>query len=141
MSITYFHGTNADLSVGDILIPGTQLPDVKDHGRSEHVYLTWDAFIVDEDDEVEGFSSEDIAIREAYSWARVACSVAEDEGSEKDQQAFVYVVEPVTAVEQDAAGDVGPEAVRTTAARIIAVLDGYDLEVFAPRYGSSYLNL
>lgn len=132
----YFHGTDADLPIGAILVPGAALENSKDHGRSDHVYLTCD-----------GGSSDgyDVAVREALGWARTACMVAEDDGNNENPTAFVYIVEPLGEVEPDNAIDdqVGSEAVRTTSARIVGVLDHYDLELYLPSpcYGPTYLAL
>lgn len=137
--MTFYHGTNADLAIGDILVPGAQLGVSVNHGRSEHVYITWDGFTSDED---EGYR---VAMTEALAWARTACMVAEDEQDAEDPEAFVYIVEPLGAVEPDGAIDeqVGEEARRTSSARIIGVVDPYDLELYLPKpcYGSTYLSV
>lgn len=136
--MTYFHGTNADLQLGEILIPGSALGVSANHGRSDHVYLTWDGFNPSDVEAAKAY-----AMKEAYAWARTACMVAEDETGDDDQQAYVYIVEPVGAVEPDGSLDeeVGEEAVRCGSARIVSVVDGYDLYDFRPSFGQDYLNL
>lgn len=128
--MTFYHGTNADLEIGDILVPGEVLSVSANYGRSAHVYMTTDEF----------GANNDTAIREAYMWARTACMVAEDEEIEEDPCAYVYVVEPLGAVEADGGEDVGEEAVRTSTARIVGIVDGYDLLSDYPMtYGKSYI--
>ena len=138
--MTFFHGTDADLQVGDILVPGSTLGVSANHGRSEHVYMTCDNFTPQVDSK---FSSYEIALKEAYSWARTACMVAEDEREDEFPQAYVYIVEPLGEVEADGSLDegVGLEAVRTNEAKIIGIIDNYDLYEFCPPFGSTYLNL
>lgn len=128
--MTFYHGTNAELNIGDILIPGIELGVTANHGRSNHVYLTNDEQV-----------GEDIAMREAYKWAATACSVAEDEETDPDPTAYVYIVEPLGGIEPDGCsdGDVGEEAVRTTSAVIVGVVDPYDLYAYRPNYGKHYL--
>lgn len=133
----FFHGTNVDLPIGAILVPGVEL-DSSNYGRSSHVYVTHDGFMP-EDPDVDPY---DVALREAFAWARTACMIAE-ESSDEEQSAFVYIVEPLGAVEEDGSEDVGAEAVRTSSARIVGVMDHYDLEEYLPSpfHGESYLNL
>lgn len=135
----FFHGTDADLNIGDVLVPGSVLNVSANYGRSEHVYMTWDNFIPDEDEEL---TAHVVALKEAYAWARTACMVAEDERGEEDVQAFVYIVEPLGEVFPDDSCDdgVGDEAVRTSSAVIVGVVDVYDLFDFRPAYGDDYLN-
>jgi hypothetical protein len=128
--MTFFHGTNADLNIGDILLPGDQLSTNMNHGRSAHVYMTAD--------QAAGVS-EGTAISEAYAWARTACMVAEDEDAEEDQCAYVYIVEPCGSVEVDGSDDVGEEAFRTTSAVITGFVDPYDLYEMKPGFGNHYL--
>jgi hypothetical protein len=137
--MTFYHGTNVDLAIGDILVPGVQLGGSTNHGRSEHVYMTWDGFTEDAN---EGYR---VALTEALAWARTACMVAEDEQGAEDPEAFVYIVEPLGEVLSDDSGDeqVGDEARRTSSARIIGVVDSYDLELYLPKpcYGATYLSV
>jgi len=130
--MVYYHGTDADLVIGDILIPGAELGVSANHGRSNHVYMTTDTF--------DAPDAKDIALTEAFMWARTACMVAEDEREEEDPTAFVYIVEPIGAVEADGGEDVGDEAVRCGSARIIGYVDGYDLLDYMPAYGKSYIS-
>jgi hypothetical protein len=130
--MTYFHGTDADLEIGDILLPGSKLSTTRNYGRSEHVYLTTDSF--------DAKDAHDIAVREALAWARTACMVAEDEGHNEDPFAFVYIVEPIGEVESDGSEDVGEEAVRCGSARIVGMVDYETLLDYLPAYGKSYLN-
>lgn len=126
--MTFFHGTNADLSIGDLLLPGALLHVTANHGRSEHVYMTSDSLV-----------DYDYAVKEAYAWARTACMVAEDEGTDEEPEAYVYIVEPLEAVEADGGEDVGDEAFRTGTARIIGVVDAYDLLQHHTGHGNSYI--
>lgn len=139
VGMTYFHGTNVDLPIGEILVPGVELGESRNHGRSEHVYMTWDGF---SDNPDVGYGT---AVREAFAWALTACMVAEDEGDDETQQAYVYIVEPLGEVEPDEACDeqVGEESVRTSSARIVGVMDPYELQLHLPYpfYGEDYLNL
>lgn len=136
--MTYFHGTNADLQLGELLVPGAHLGVSSNHDRSDHVYLTWDGFNSSDVEEAKEY-----AMKEAYAWARTACMVAEDETGDDDQHAYVYIVEPIGSVEADGSTDegVGEEAVRCGSARIIGVVDAYDLYDLRPSFGQNYLNL
>lgn len=97
--MTYFHGTDAKLSVGDVLVPGVLIG--KDYGRSSHVYITLDD------------------ARKALSWAETAVSV-----SETNTSPYVYTVEPLGEVEPDNACDdgAGEESFRTSSAVITGVI-------------------
>lgn len=131
----FFHGTNVDLPIGAILVPGVEL-ESSNYGRSSHVYMTHDDFTPESDDD----APYDVALREALAWGRTACMLAEESG-DGEQSAFVYVVEPLGAVEADGSEDVGSEAVRTSSARIVGVMDHYDLEEYLPSpcFGETYL--
>lgn len=93
--MTYFHGTDAQLEIGDVLVPGALIG--KDYGRSNHVYITLN------DPE------------KALSWAKTAASM-----SDTPSMVYVYTVEPVGAVEEDEACDdgAGEESFRTSSAVI-----------------------
>lgn len=132
----FFHGTNVDLPLGAILVPGVEL-EASNYGRSSHVYLTHDDFIPEGDGD-----PYEIALREAFAWGRTACMMAEELG-EEEQSVFVYIVEPLGELEADGSEDVGAEAVRTSRARIVGVMDHYDLEEYLPSpfFGESYLSI
>lgn len=75
----FFHGTVAELSPGDILLPGAEI-GLSHHGRSVHVYATttdFDLAAVDwaaEDDSAEARLA--LAIGEAEVWAAYAADGA-----------------------------------------------------------------
>lgn len=131
---TYFHGTNADLPIGAVLLPGEQLGVSMNHGRSKHVYMTTDTFT-----EANG-KGRSVAVREALAWARTACMVEEEEDDDAEPYAFVYIVQPLGDVEPDSSEDVGEEAVRTSHAVIIGVVEEEELYDYLPAYGKSYLS-
>jgi hypothetical protein len=128
--MTFFHGTDTYLPVGSILVPGVEIDQVRNYGRSNHVYMTTD----------HNNPEDDIAIREAYAWARTACMVTEDENEDEIEAfAFVYIVEPLGDVVADGGEDVGEEAVRTSSARIIGCVSEDVLVDYVPGFGKSYL--
>ncbi len=104
--MTYFHGTNAELQIGDILVPGVQIG--KDFGRSNHVYLVSDENCTN-------------AVAIARCWAEVAVEMDESSNTTSPN---VYTVQPLGEVEKDNACDdqVGEESFRTSSAVITSVV-------------------
>lgn len=96
--MTYFHGTDVQLNIGEVLVPGILIG--KDYGRSNHVYLTLDD------------------PQKALSWAKTAASM-----SDTPSMVYVYTVDPVGVVEEDNACDdgAGEESFRTSSAVITGV--------------------
>lgn len=134
----YFHGTAADLEIGDSIVTGTETG--ADHGRSEHVYMTYSSSYT------LGSVESKKAIADAYAWARASCAVAAENNPEfaEDVEAFVYLVSPVGEVEADEEDGAGNNTVRTAGyARINAVISAYDLEALLPAgfVGEKYLDL
>ena len=131
--MSFFHGTDAVLAVGDTLYPGDALGVSVNKGDSAHVYMTTDEFVP-----VEGDAT-DMAIGEAYAWARTACMIAEDERGEECPTAFVYIVEPIGTVGKDAHEDVGQECVRADAALIVGIIDSHSLLSHDTGFGDTYI--
>lgn len=132
----FFHGTHADLEIGDTILTGMDTGN--DHGRSQHVYMTHAASTHPESTEYTE------AVADAYSWARAACAVAAERNDDEDVEAFVYMVAPVGEVETDEEDGAGVNTVRTAGyARIVGVVDAYDLEALLPAgfVGNTFLNL
>lgn len=85
----------------------------------------------------------DVALSEAYAWARTACMVAEEEGNldPGSLEVFIYVVEPIGGVEPDGSADTGVEAMRCPRARIVDAVDHGDLWDHRPAHVPSRLHL
>lgn len=127
MTGVFFHGTNVDLNVGDRIVAGVNVD--KDHGRSNHVYMTHSSSGDSGSDEYLG------AVSSAYAWARVACADAVESscGDEGDVFAFVYLVKPFSGVEYDTEDNEDGFSVRTVGdVVIVGAVDHYDLELCLP---------
>lgn len=145
--MTFYHGSAARLSVGDVLVPGEEV-GVSYYGRSKHVYMTRTDFIIgrkhrDDDrhvpDEVQ--TPEQYALFYALQWACWAADVACNgecgwamDHMESIASAFlpecvhVYVVDPIGEIESDVGfGEPMPEACRTGQAQIIGSLNDRDM--------------
>jgi hypothetical protein len=125
----YFHGTNAELAIGELLYPGDELGLNTNGGDSSVIYLTTDEH-----------SDRTAAVHEAYTWARTACMVAEDEYPDAYASAYVYIVEALEEVIADDHDDVAVECVKTGAAVIVGMVAVDQLEQFDTGYGDKYLN-
>lgn len=143
----FYHGSNANLNVGDVLLPGASL-GVCHYGevseRSKFVYMTcatgFSMSDVDEWYPSNVRSAAEFAMYSALVWGSFAADDACQHGCPEgifhldlvrqgqDIQCInVYEVTPQGAVLSDGANDCGPEACKTTEAIVVKRFSGAEI--------------
>lgn len=107
----FFHGSQHDLNIGDILVPGEEIGFSDNGGHSQHVYIVaTSGYSLSEVEEGSYYKRTfDYAIADALFWG----------GKNDSQKTYVYVVEPLAEVTYDETDRYSPSSMKTDKARIV----------------------
>lgn len=101
----FLHGSEEDMSIGDVLTPGSTIGKNNNGGKSDHVYIvSTQGYSLSECEGGEYFNNTfEFAVDEAYWWSN---------------QSFIYIVEPSDTILADLNHDVSPACLMTNEAII-----------------------